>query len=384
MKTPPASHLHQQIREQLIKRFQDFPLETRLPSFRQLAGEMGVAYLTISGVMKQLEWEGYIKRVPRKGTFLASRERTVQRDMQTGTSKLKTVIFAYPNYFSYATWVRLHHAEEHAVKKRLALVEFKMNPETSYEGLRDLVKSRGDVRGVIVIPIPGSVSRSEIGLFDDLGVPVVLLAPSDFVSLGQRVWSVTSDWYRAGYLKAQHLLASGHESLAFVHHEPVVAEWQNLLLRGMRQAMREAGRRQRDLVVVDAGTRPWDDSRVAAYELTRELLTAGKVTAAMYESIRGVQGALRAVREAGLAVPADLAIVATGLGNGDEDYFTPPITTVDPRPEAELDVAFRCLLAPAEHGAKRLTVEPVLRARQSVAEGEYDTAGRAMHADSRV
>jgi DNA-binding LacI/PurR family transcriptional regulator len=362
----PPPNLHQRIKAQLIERLRHHPLDCKLPSVRALAAEFNAAYLTVNGVVNELEWEGYVKRVPRRGTFLASRERTVHTDPQTGTSRMQTVVFAYPNYFSYATWIRLHHAEEQALKRRLALVEFKMNSGPTYDGLRTLVESRDDVCGVIVIPVPGSVSRSEIALFDGLGVPVVLLAPSDFVSLGQNVWSVTTDWYRAGYLQAQRLLTAGHERLAFVRHEPFMSEWQNLLLRGMRQAMREAGKRQRDLRVTDAGTRPWDDSREAAYELTRELVAEAKITGAMYESARGVQGALRALREAGLAAPADLSITAIGRGNGDEEYFSPPITTVDPQPDIELGVTFRCLLAPGQQTGKRLPVEPVLRERMSI------------------
>lgn len=366
----PGNNLHRTIKELLIRRFHDQPLESQLPSVRALAEELNVAFLTVNGVLKELAWEGYVKRVPRKGTFLASRERTVQKDMQTGTSQLRTVVFAYPNYFSYATWIRLHHAEEQAVRRRLALLEYKMNsgpPGNSYDGLRQLVETRGDVAAVIVIPIPGSVSRAEIALFDQLGVPVILLAPCDYVSLGQRVWSVTVDWYRAGYLKTQHLLNNGHQKLAFVQHEPIASDRQNLLLRGMRQAMREAGRKQRDLVVASAETRPWDDSREAAYELTRELLAESTITAAIYESFRGVQGGGRAARELDRRLDEDFTMVATGLGNNDEAFFDPPITTVDSRPEVELDVAFGCLLAPAQHTAKRLTVEPVLRIRSGSA-----------------
>lgn len=364
-----VANLRQSIKAQLIERLKRRPLESRLPSVRDLAREFDAAYLTINGVVKELEWEGYVRRIPRKGTFIASRERTVHRDVQTGTSRLRSIIFAYPNYFSYATWVRLHNTEERAIKQRLALVEFKMNPQTSYyAGLRELIEARGDVCGVLVIPVPGAVSRTDVTALDEVGVPVVLLGPSDFASLSQRVWSVTTDWYRCGYLQAQQLLAAGHRRLAFVQHEPLAQERQGLMLRGMRQAVREAGLRQRDLDVLSAGIRPWDDSREAAFELTRELMNAGEATAAIYESIRGVQGAYRAARDLDRRIPDDLSIIATGIGNGDEDYFNPPVTTVDPRPDVEMDVALRCVLRPDESEAKRQTVEPVLTQRFSVSD----------------
>lgn len=363
----PSDSLNQQLKAMLIERFQGVPLETRLPSFRALAQEMDVAYLTISGVMKQLEWEGYIKRIPRKGTFLASRERTVQRDLQTGTSKLKTLIFAYPNYFSYATWIRLHHAEELAVKSGMAMVEFKMNPGTTYDGLRELARRRDDVSGIILIPIPGTVARREVAMLGDLGVPVVLLSPCEYVSLEKQVWAVGADDYRAGYLQARLLIEAGHERIAFVEHEPFASDRQQLVIKGMRQAIREAGMKQRQLMTVGGSTRPWQDSRKAAEQLTRELLEKRRATAAVYESLRGMQGALRVAREAEVVVPDEFSIVGIGLGNGDEDYLSPPVTTVDPQPEMELKLAFQCLLRPQTTRSRQQWVEPVLCGRRSVA-----------------
>ncbi len=365
-----SANLRETIKARLIQRLRGYPLETRLPSIRVLAREFDAAYLTVNGVLKELEWEGYVQRVPRRGTFLASRERTVMKDVQTGTTSLKTVVFAYPNYFSYSTWSRVHHAEELAVKHRRALLEFKMNRDTTYKGLCDLVRGREDVCGVIVTPIPNTVDRAGISLFDSLGVPVVLTTPCDLVALGQRVWSVSTDWFRAGYLQAKYLLEAGHEALAYIQHEPTAPDRQEPLLRGMRQAMREAGWRQRDLIVADAKTQPWDDSREAAEEQTRKLLTGGQVTAAIYESFRGIQGGARAARLLGRRVPEDFNLVATGLGNDDETYFNPPITTVDPRPDAEIELVFACLLAPAKQHTKRLTVEPVLRVRADTRNAE--------------
>lgn len=359
-----SSNLRETIKARLIERLRDYPLNLRLPSVRDLAAEFDAAYLTVNGVMKELEWEGYIRRVPRKGAFLASRERTVLKDLQTGTTSLKTVVFAYPNYFSYTAWIRMHHAEEFAVKNGLALLEFKLNPGMGYDGVVELIRSRQDICGVILIPIPGSISRAEVGRFDELDLPVVLLSPSDFVSLTKNVWSVYPDWYRAGYLKAQWLLSLGHESLAYVQHEPVTIERQDQLIRGMHQALRESGRRQRDLVVSNIGTRAWEDSRVAAYQLTRELIASTSVTGGMYDSLRGIQGGLRALHEAGRSVPDDFALVATGVENHDEEFFESPVAVVDPASASEIDVAFSCLLTPKKQVSRQITIEPALRVPQ--------------------
>lgn len=363
-----GQHLRKRIKNRLLERLRASPLGTKLPPVRMLAREFGAAYLTVNGALKELEQEGYIRCVPRRGAFLASRERTVVRDVDTGTTRLRTVVVAYANCFSYSAWIRLHLAEERAVKQGLALLEFKMNPNASYEGLYDYVKSRSDVCGVIVIPVPGLIGRAEVARFDDLGMPVVLLEPSNFAASAKRVWSISSDWFRDGYLKARHLLSLKHHELAYVQHEPVAVERQTLLLRGMRQAIRDFGGKPQNLAVVTHETGPWEDGREEAYVLTRELLASTKVTGCMYESMRGIQGGLRAAHEAGLRIPQDIAFVTTGLGTHDEDYFESPIAVVESSPAEEMDQAFACILSPDAQPVKRLTVTPVLHASPGLAQ----------------
>lgn len=358
---------HQQVKADLIKDIQRKPLGSQLPSIRTLSDHYGVAYLTINGVLKELEWEGYVKRVPRKGVFVASRERTVEHDLRTGTSKLKAIVFAYPDFFSYATWIRLHAAEERAVKRRLALIDFKMTPQTNYDGLCDLIRRREDVLGAIVIPIPGSLSAHVMKKFNALGLPVVVLSNVDSVQPTDNIWCVSTDWHRAGYLQAKQLIEAGHEKLALVRHEPQASEREEPLIAGILQAIREADLPASALINVGGAARPWDDSRLAGYELTRDLLVERVATAAIYESLHGLRGGLRALWEAGLSCPEDLAMVSVGRGNGDEEYLVPPVTTVDPQPEEELKIAMRCVLSPTTVEQRVQLVPPVLSPRQSVA-----------------
>ncbi len=362
---PP--NLKQAIKERLIEQFQTWPLETRLPSVRALAAEFGAAYLTVDGAMRELEWEGYVRRVPRKGAFLASRERTVVHDLETGGKDLKTLVFAYPNFFSYATWIRLHHAETQAVQRGMALVELKLTPETDYANLHRIIDQRDRVEGVIVIPKSGPENNAATANLDNLGLPVVALAEFPMVSLTHNMWAIHPDWVRSGYLKARQLLDAGHECIAFVQHEPAASERRKLMTQGMRQAMREAGLPQRNLVMYDADTEAWADSRAAAHRLTRQLLEDRQATGAMYETMRGPQGAILAAHELGASIPGDLSIVSTGRGSDDEAYMSPPITTIDPDPEAEIALAFDCLLRPRRHPTRGHMIRPTLCERASVA-----------------
>ncbi|MBN2713246.1 MAG: LacI family DNA-binding transcriptional regulator [Planctomycetes bacterium] len=360
----PKTDFHKAVKAQLIERFQSFPLDSRLPSTRALTEELGASYVTVNRILQEMEWEGYIKRVPRKGTFLASRERTVRKDVNTGTIKLQTILFAYPNYFSYPTWQRLSKVEEAALKRGMAVCEYKMNPGTSYEGLRKIIRENDSVCGVVVVPVPDSIRQQEMALFDALDVPVVLLDECDLVSCARGVWSISPDWYQAGYLAIETLVSKGHTSFAMVKAEPGAREDRQLRL-GIRQALIDAGIKQRDFGVF-GGTHPWESSREAGYNLFRQAVETGGFTALVYDSVCGVRGATRAAWEMNVRIPDDLSLLCLSSDDGDEAYFAPPLTTMTTSDVLETKLILECILEPDANPTKKITLPSKFIERESV------------------
>jgi DNA-binding LacI/PurR family transcriptional regulator len=83
------------------------------------------------------------------------------------------------------------------------------------------------------------------------------------------------------------------------------------------------------------------DDRVAAYEATRSLL-AEAPDAVFAASDRAAITAILALRDAGVSIPDDVAVV--GVGNLDEGRITrPPLSTVGP-PAMDFHDAARLLL----------------------------------------
>ena len=358
-----SDKLCQSIKARLIEQFADYELDTKLPSVRDLAAEFGVAYLTMNGVLNQLEIEGYIKRIPRKGAYLASRERTVSTDMQTGMiSKPSTIVFAYPNFFSYATWSRLHFAEEQAVKRGMAMLEFKLNPDTDYSTLCQMVAQRDDVCGVFIIPVPGLISKALIKSLDQMDVPVVLLEPTPDVEKTQHITSITLDWQQAGYLLAEQLIHAGHQQLAYFRHEPNTYS-RRIMLTGIKQAITDHDAKLR---ILGGSIKPWEDSRESAHQMTMTVLKQGQYTGGIYESMRGIQGAIRAAHAMQVPLPQAMSFVSIGRGNGDEAYFAPPTTTVDPNPQEEMRMAFDQVLDFDSSKPRTLLSKPSLVVRESV------------------
>ena len=369
---PPSSSLpddgrplHARIKEWLLKQIQSYELESQIPSDRELARTLGASYLTVNKVMLELEREGYVVRRPGRGTFLASRERTVASDGEAG--RKGEIVFAYPNHFSYGFWSRVRTAEELALKKGLGFVEFKMSRDTVYDRLIEVMADHARAKGLFVLPTPGSVTQDVAESLNELEVPVVVLATCDWKSPPANLYQVAPDTFSEGREKLACLLSHGHTAIGYVHNEPdspeTVLAWQ-----GMRQALRDAGAQLKDLKRSGGATQPWQDSMESARAMARELLKKNKLTALVTDSQVGAIGAMSAINELGLRVPDDVSLVATSDGQNREQYLVPPLTTVLSDSAAEVSAGFDIILGVSRPGDHTTLIPVTLNERASVAD----------------
>lgn len=135
--------------------------------------------------------------------------------------------------------------------------------------------------------------------------------------------TIGSDNFDAGRLAGEHLLERGRRRLAFLGHAsdqyPEFAQ----RYRGMCRALEHAGIAPENALQRDAIT-----TEEAGYEATRSLIAGGVHFDGVFAASDLIAiGALRALTEAGLAVPGDVALVgfddipAASLTN-------PPLTTI--------------------------------------------------------
>jgi DNA-binding LacI/PurR family transcriptional regulator len=356
--------VHHEVKAALLRRIRDLPLESQLPSDRDLAREFNVAFLTINRVMNDLEREGYVERRPRRGTFLASHERPVAlADAPRGGGN-GTVVFAYPNWFSFHYWRHVRLAEEFALKSGMQLLEYKLTPESTPERVLAFAQRQPDLRGIIMLPVSSSLTPTSLRLLDALGLPVVLLFAATAIDGYRHLYACDTDWLRAGWVCADAFLRAGHRRLAWINNEP---GRNDLVARGMRQALKEHGLRGSDLTTYTQNTAAWTDSRIAGYELTQRLLASGDATAALVDSLAGVQGALRALWERGLRAPQHLSLIAEGMQSGDEEFMTPPLTTFNGAWSEEMRWVFAVLGGEGVGGERARLIPVELRERGSVA-----------------
>jgi LacI family transcriptional regulator len=183
------------------------------------------------------------------------------------------------------------------------------------------------------------------------GIPYVsiLNAPS----VGS--WTVNSDDYTGGRMAAEHLVSLGHKRIAHLMGSPDVVTSQPRA-RGFRDALNDAGIEVREELIVQSGF----DWRLGM-ESTRQLLARGSramPTAIFAANDLCAEGAIRAIRAAGLSVPNDVAVV----GYDDTWYATltePPLTTVHMPIDEMGEMAARMLIARLE-GDKSIDPQPVL------------------------
>jgi LacI family transcriptional regulator len=150
-------------------------------------------------------------------------------------------------------------------------------------------------------------------------LPVVLL---NSAHQGDDYHTLSIDNRRGAHAMVRHLIGLGHKHIAIIRG-PVGNYDAAERLKGYRSALKEAG----------LGANPafeiiGDFNEGSGYRATRELLALGRRPTAIFASndVMAI-GALSAIREAGLRVPADVAVA------GFDDiplarYMSPPLSSV--------------------------------------------------------
>lgn len=205
---------------------------------------------------------------------------------------------------------------EHAARERGYELALTTLPDTRAETLRAAIQvmlERGCEGIVLELPHPFvELDDAVLG-----GVPVATRVGR--VPKVSRQVVVTSEQRDAGRLATQHLLELGHET---VWHLAGPAEWVAARERcaGWTDALEAAGRPQPDVLQGDWSAR-------SGYHLGRQLAARGDVTAVFTANDHLAMGLMRALGEAGLAVPGDVSIV--GFDDVPEaEFCTVPLTTV--------------------------------------------------------
>ncbi len=218
-------------------------------------------------------------------------------------------------------------------------------------------------RGLIFMGGNFSHTRDKLALLD---VPFVTLTITMHSNVDRASFSsVTVDDFAAGYRVASIMLENGHTGLACIGSSASDTSISRLRIEGFGKAMREAGSALLQNHVAYAGA----FSHRAGYEAARSLLQQHSFTSLFCISDILAFGAIRAIHDAGLKVPEDIAVV--GFDGIDEGrYFIPSLATMK-QPEAEMahecvDILLSCIRGAAPH--RHLLLEAAFQPGESFAQ----------------
>jgi LacI family transcriptional regulator len=182
-----------------------------------------------------------------------------------------------------------------------------------------LLHSLPDEARGLVVANDGDITPETVAFFEQRDLPLVLIenhAPNHSLRC------VLGDNFEAGYAVTRHLLDLGHRSLAILRgptkYSSLVDRW-----RGSLAAVAEAGL----IVPPEFMPPPVSGHPKKGYLQMQEILRQPeRPTAVVAVSDKTAIGALEAIKEAGLSVPEEIAIV--GVDDVvDSAYAQPPLTT---------------------------------------------------------
>ncbi len=332
----------------------------RLSSVKDVAAAAGVSIGTVSNVLNRPERVSVPTRakVERAMLELGFVRNESARQLRAGRSRVVAYIMldaGNPFFTDVARGI------EDAAEEADLSVFLCNSAQVSQRELAHLTRlEQQRVQGVLITPVdPEDPSLDAVA---SRGTPVVLVDRS--LREGGHC-SVAVDDVLGGRLAVEHLLDLGHRRVAFVGGPERIGQVRDRR-SGARTALEDAGRRGRDLVVIDTDALNVAEGRSAG-ERIAGMSKRSRPTAAFCANDLLALGLLQQCVSLGIRVPDDLAIV----GYDDIEFAAAaavPLTSVR-QPRRELGRrAAELLIDEAgnpKHRHQQVTFEPQLVARAS-------------------
>ena len=287
----------------------------RIPVMADVARLAGVSHQTVSRVVNghdSLRPETR-ERVEAAIRQLGYRPNTAARALVTRRSATIGVIGSRNGFWGPST---VHRTVQAAGRASGYFVSSVNLPGLTREELADAVSHLRDqgVEGIVLIAAHDealAVARAQ----ETLGVPLVVVEGDP----ARTRWTVGVDQVAGARLATRHLLELGHREVAHVAGPQSWTE-ARARLEGWQGAMYDAGLRPSAALAGD-----W--TAASGYAAGLELAGRPEVTGVFCANDQMALGLLRALWEAGRAVPGDVAVA--GFDDIPEaGYLVPPLTTV--------------------------------------------------------
>jgi LacI family transcriptional regulator len=327
-----------------------------MPTIRDVAKRAAVAPTTVSRVVNN---SGYVSKETRKRVEAAIAElgyvpNTLARSLRF--KKTNTLALVLPD-ITNPFWTTVARGVEDAASDRGFNVILCNTDESESKQAKYLtVLLQKQIDGIVLAPARSTAEPVES--IQKQGVPVVVL---DRRVPCTQVDTVRGDSVRGAYRLVRLLLTLGHRRIAILTGPQGVSTAVDRVA-GYRQALVETGL-DTDVELVYYG----EFTQASGYEMTQHVLTATPRPTALFAANNFIAiGSLRALRDAGLQMPEDMALVS--FDDLPQAFVIDPFLTVAAQPAyemghkaTELLLARLSGLAPLEYQEIVLPTETIVR-----------------------
>jgi len=329
-------------------------------TMKRVAAELGVSVTTISKVLNNQPDIGSATRarVLAKVAELGYRPNAVARSLTL--KRTQTLGVVLPDLM-HSFFVEVVTAIESVVTARGYALLLCSSVEDPRKERRELeVLEQRQVDGVVLASAHATANNDVLRRLALHGKAVVMIDRDDHADI--KCHRVLTDDERVGWLATSHLIDQGHRAIAHISGPQI--EHAERRLRGYRKAMRD-----RKLPIRSEWIVPTTFMEQDGYGAMRRLLdVTPRVTAVFAANDPTAIGAMKAIWDAGLRVPEDVAIVGAGdIAHG--DILRVPLTTVSWSRQALGQRAAELLLDQIENHPRgpfrRVIVPPELVVRES-------------------
>ena len=289
------------------------------PTMKRIAADLGVSVTTISKVLNHHADIGQVTRarVLKRVEELGYRPNAVARSLSL--RRTNTVGIIIPDLM-HSFFVEIVAGLETVVSARgYGLLLCSSGEDARKERAEiEMLRAR-QVDGIVLASAKATGNTSLLRGLGGLGTALVMIDRDDHPRV--RCHRVLTDDVEVGRLATVHLLSRGRRAIGHIKGPPIVHARRRE--EGYRRAMADAGVPVHEAAVIDGGFMEADGHGA----MKTMLETQPRVDAVFAVNDPAAIGAMKAIWEAGLRVPEDIAVV----GAGDvaySDLIRVPLTTV--------------------------------------------------------